>query len=37
MLFRSKGAELEVAAEGEDEEAAVEALAALIVGGFGEA
>lgn len=37
LLAAAKGALLVVAAEGEDEEAAVEALAALIGGGFGEA
>lgn len=37
LLAAAKGTLLVVAAEGEDEEAAVEALAALIGGGFGEA
>lgn len=37
LLAAAKGAELVVAAEGEDEQAAVEALAALVSGGFGEA
>jgi len=37
LLAAAKGTELIVAADGEDEQAAVEALAGLIVGGFGEA
>lgn len=37
LLAAAKGTQLVVAAEGEDEQAAVEALAALIGGGFGEA
>ena len=37
LLAASKGTLLVVAAEGEDEQAAVEALAGLIGGGFGEA
>jgi len=36
LLAASQGSVLELSAEGEDEEAAVEALAALIEGGFGE-
>jgi phosphocarrier protein len=36
LLAASEGSRLEVAAEGEDETEAVEALAALIEGGFGE-
>jgi phosphocarrier protein HPr len=36
LLAASQGSVLEVGAEGEDEEAAVEALAALVSGGFGE-
>lgn len=36
LLAAARGAELVVAAEGEDEAAAVEALAGLIAGGFGE-
>lgn len=36
LLAASKGTELVVAADGEDEQAAVDALAALILGGFGE-
>jgi phosphocarrier protein len=37
LLAAAKGTELVVAADGEDEQAAVEALAALIGRGFGEA
>lgn len=37
LLAAAKGTQLVVAAEGEDEQAAVDALAALIGGGFGEA
>ncbi len=36
LLAAARGASLTVAAEGEDEQAAVEALSALIAGGFGE-
>jgi phosphocarrier protein HPr len=36
LLAASQGAEMEVSAEGEDAEAAVEALAALVESGFGE-
>ena len=36
LLAASQGIRLEVSAEGEDEAAAVEALAALVEGGFGE-
>jgi len=36
LLAASQGALLRVAAEGEDEAAAVDALAALVDGGFGE-
>lgn len=36
LLAASQGSLLEVGAEGDDEQAAVEALAALIEGGFGE-
>jgi phosphocarrier protein len=36
LLAAARGASLIVAAEGEDEQAAVEALSALIAGGFGE-
>ncbi len=36
LLAASQGTELELAAEGEDEADAIEALAALVEGGFGE-
>lgn len=36
LLAAAKGAELVVSAEGEDEAAAIEALAALVATGFGE-
>jgi phosphocarrier protein len=36
LLAAAKGATLVVAAEGDDEQAAVDALVALIAGGFGE-
>jgi phosphocarrier protein len=36
LLAASQGTVIEVTAEGEDEEAAMEALAALVKGGFGE-
>ena len=36
LLAASQGSRLEVGAEGEDEQACVEALAALVEGGFGE-
>jgi phosphocarrier protein len=36
LLAASQGAELNVCAEGEDEEAALEALRALVEGGFGD-
>jgi phosphocarrier protein len=36
LLAASQGIRLEVSADGEDEAAAVEALAALVEGGFGE-
>lgn len=36
LLAASNGARLVVAADGEDEQAAVDALAALVAGGFGE-
>ena len=36
LLAASQGSTIEVTAEGEDEEAAMEALAALVEGGFGE-
>ena len=36
LLAASQGTRLEVGAEGEDEEAAVAALAELVEGGFGE-
>ncbi|MCI0573890.1 MAG: HPr family phosphocarrier protein [Myxococcaceae bacterium] len=36
LLAASQGTVLEVSAEGEDEEAAVQALVALVEGGFGE-
>jgi len=36
LLAASQGTTIEVTAEGEDEEAAMEALAALVEGGFGE-
>ena len=36
LLAASQGTRLEVSADGEDEAAAVEALAALVDGGFGE-
>ena len=36
LLSASKGTAIEVTAEGEDEEQAMEALAALVEGGFGE-
>ncbi len=36
LLSASQGTAIEVTAEGEDEEQAIEALAALVEGGFGE-
>lgn len=36
LLAAVQGTEIEIQAEGEDEEAAVEALSALVEGGFGE-
>jgi phosphocarrier protein len=36
LLAAAKGASLTISAEGDDEEAAVEALAELVAGGFGE-
>ncbi len=36
LLAASQGATIEVTTEGEDEEAAMDALAALVEGGFGE-
>jgi phosphocarrier protein len=36
LLAAARGAELELAADGEDEEEAIEALSALVEGGFGE-
>jgi phosphocarrier protein len=36
LLAAARGAELELAAEGEDEVEAIEALTALVEGGFGE-
>jgi phosphocarrier protein HPr len=36
LLAASQGTAIEVTAEGEDEDQAMEALAALVVGGFGE-
>jgi phosphocarrier protein HPr len=37
LLAAAKGASLTISADGDDEEAAVEALAELVAGGFGEA